>query len=183
MKNILLVNKDHKLDRDFVPNNMEVVLNRKADKPNMILLLDKDVHKWFKLMVKKAYEEKGFDIICDSAYRSYEYQKKLYDELIKEGKDTSFIALPGESEHQTGLCIDIAAYQNGKYVDDPEKLEEEYEWLINNCHRFGFILRYPKGKEDITGYPYEPWHFRYVGIKHAKNIMDKEITLEEYLGV
>ena len=181
MNYLLLVNKTHKLDENFVPDDLEKVENRKKDKPNQLLLLEKETHQHFKEMIECAYKEAGFDIICDSAYRTMLYQQELYDELIKLGKDTSYLALPGESEHHTGLCVDVAAIIDGNYYDEPEYLEKEYEWLITNCSRFGFILRYPLGKENITGYPYEPWHFRYVGEKHAKIIMSEGITLEEYL--
>lgn len=180
MNYLLLVNKKNSLDKLFIPSNMEVVVNRKGDKPDLVLLLDKKVHKWFKKMVRIALKD-GFDIICDSAYRSYLYQMHLYKDLISNGEDISYLAKPGESEHQTGLCIDIAAYQNGKYVDKPALLKKEYAWLENNAHKYGFILRYPLGKENVTGYPYEPWHYRYVGRKHAKNIWQEKITLEEYL--
>ena len=180
MNYLMLVNKNNKLDPLYIPKNLSVVENRKQDKPYLILLLDKKVHKYFKKMVRSAKKE-GYDIICDSAYRSYEYQTNLYQELISSGKSISYLAKPGESEHQTGFCVDIAAYQNSEYVDDTKKLEKEYFWLYNNSYKFGFILRYPQGKEYITGYPYEPWHFRYVGVKPATIIMKKKITLEEYL--
>lgn len=181
MNYLLLVNKNNPLGSNFIPNNLVVVENRKRDKPNLLLLLDKEVCKHFLLMIKVAYVEEKLDIICDSAYRSYDYQKSLYEELVKKGNDPKYLAKPGESEHQTGLCVDIAAYQNGEYVDDPNKLNKEYDWLEKNAHRFGFILRYPKNKECITGYPYEPWHFRYVGVEHAKVIKENNLTLEEYL--
>lgn len=181
MNYLLLVNKNNRLSSSFVPSNLVMVENRKKDKPNMILLLNREVSEHFNLMIKAAYLEKNYDIICDSAYRSYDYQNELYDELVKLGKDTSYLAKPGESEHQTGLCVDIAAYQNGEYIDVPKKLADEYKWLEDNADRFGFILRYPENKEHITGYPYEPWHFRYVGLKHAKKIKENNLTLEEYL--
>jgi len=179
MDYLMLVNKNNRLDFNYVPESLEVVENLKEDKPDMILLLNKKVHENFKEMVLAA-EKAGLTIICDSAYRSYEYQRKLYENLLKSGKDISYLAPPGASEHQTGLCVDIAALQNGKYVDDPKMLEKEYIWLYNNSYKYGFILRYPKGKEEITGYPYEPWHYRYVG-DVASTIMKNKITLEEYL--
>ena len=181
MNYLLLVNKNNRLKPDFIPNDLSVVENRKGDNPNMILLLEKKAHRCFNEMVETAYKEVGFDIICDSAYRSYDYQKELYEKLIVQNKDLSYLACPGESEHQTGLAVDVAAYQNGVYVDNPEHLQKEYDWLYKNCSRFGFILRYPLGKEWVTGYPYEPWHFRYVGEIHARIITQRGITLEEYL--
>lgn len=180
MNYLILVNKKNKFSKDYVPDNLKLVENRKADKPDLILLLEQTVAEKFSEMAEYATNF-GYDIICDSAYRSYEYQEKLYEELIKSKKDVSYLAEAGESEHQTGLSVDIAAYQNGKYVDKPEKLEKEYAWLYKNCYKFGFILRYPKNKEHITGYPYEPWHYRYVGVYAATKIMSEGITLEEYL--
>ena len=180
MNYLMLVNKNNKLEKNYVPKNLEVVKNRKQDKPDIILLLERKTHKCFKKMIKKAYKY-GFDIICDSGYRSYSYQLELYKEQIKAGKNINYLALPGYSEHQTGLCVDVAAYQNGIYVDQKEKLEKEYEWLYNNSSKYGFILRYHEEKESITGYPYEPWHFRFVGKNVATKIMKEKITLEEYL--
>lgn len=180
MNYLMIVNKNNKLAYNYKPNNLVVVENRKKDKPDLVLLLDKEVYKWFKKLQKDALKD-GLDIICDSAYRSYSYQLELLNDMLQKNKDISYLASPGESEHQTGLAIDIAAYRNGEYVDNPALLNEEYTWMFNNAHRFGFILRYPKNKEYVTGYPYEPWHYRYVGINAAKEIYEKKITLEEYL--
>lgn len=178
---LMLVNKENELDNGYIPHDMCVVENRKKDKPNQLLLLEKVTYEYFKKMITAAKVEANFDIICDSAYRSIDYQKYLYQEQIKSGKDPAYLAVPGCSEHHTGLCVDVAAYQNNEYHDEPEFLEKEYEWLYNNSYRFGFILRYPYGKEDITGYPYEPWHYRFVGNPHAEIITKNKITLEEYL--
>lgn len=180
MNYLMIVNKNNKLASNYKPNNLVVVENRKKDKPDLVLLLDKEVYKWFKKLQKDALKE-GLDIICDSAYRSYSYQLELLNDMLQKNKDISYLASPGESEHQTGLAVDIAAYRNGEYVDNPELLNEEYTWMFNNAHRFGFILRYPQNKEYVTGYPYEPWHYRYVGNFVAKEIYEKKITLEEYL--
>ena len=178
---LILINKKYGLDRNYVPKNLEVVTNRKADKPDLILKLEKKTHKYFKKMIKAAKKE-GFDLICDSGYRSFAYQEKLYLKHLNNNQDTTYLALPGHSEHQTGLAVDIAAYQDNHYVDDVSKLVKEFNWLYKNAYKFGFILRYPKCKEKITGYPYEPWHYRFVG-KYAKIIMQKNITLEEFLDV
>lgn len=90
------------------------------------------------------------------------------------------VAPSGYSEHETGLCVDITAKRNQQLNKQQEDMPEN-RWLQKHCAEYGFILRYPKGKEKITGYDYEPWHFRYVGKKAAKEIMQKNITLEEYL--
>ncbi len=124
----------------------------------------------------------GYDIEVDSGYRSYEYQQKIFDNLYNEKGEEAykFVALPGTSEHQTGLAFDYCLFINGVYTDDINDYQEETKWIHNNCYKYGFILRYPKGKEDITGYNYEPWHLRYVGNEISKIIFEKNITLEEY---
>ena len=115
----------------------------------------------------------------NSAYRSYESQKNVYNNRVKnQGKESAdaYVAKPGFSEHQTGLCIDITN-KDRYFVEGTE----EVEWLKENCSKFGFIIRYPKDKKDVTGIEYEPWHIRYVGKDVAKYISDNGITLEEYL--
>ena len=120
-------------------------------------------------------------LVGNSAYRSYKSQKEVYNNRVKavgRKKAEDYVAKPGFSEHQTGLCIDIT--NRDKYF---VKGTEEADWLANNCYKYGFIIRYPEGKENITGISYEPWHIRYVGKEIAKQIHNKGITLEEYLGV
>lgn len=121
----------------------------------------------------------GFNIPTLSAYRSYETQRVLYNNYYKKDgalADT-YSARPGHSEHQTGLAFDVGS------IDDNYGDTAAGKWLATNCMNYGFIIRYPKGKEFITGYQYEPWHIRYVGVSVATDIMNKGITLEEYLGV
>lgn len=121
----------------------------------------------------------GFNIPTLSAYRSYETQRVLYNNYYKRDgmlADT-YSARPGHSEHQTGLAFDVGSIDNS-YGDTAAG-----KWLAINCMNYGFIIRYPNGKESITGYKYEPWHIRYVGVSVATEIMNNGITLEEYLGV
>ena len=120
-----------------------------------------------------------------SGYRSYNYQKEVYQGWVnslgqKEADKVS--ARPGHSEHQTGLAYDLG---NGGSCDLESCFGDtkEGKWLKLNAHKYGFIIRYPKDKVNITGYSYEPWHLRYVGIEHAKSIYEQKISLEEYLGV
>ena len=125
----------------------------------------------------------GIDLIGISGYRSYEYQKIVYNRSIAiEGQEYTdhYVAIPGTSEHQTGLVMDLLS---SEYLSLDEGFEDTkaFQWISENMSKYGFILRYPKGKESITGYDYEPWHLRYVGVDPAKKIMDKGITLEEYL--
>lgn len=122
----------------------------------------------------------GVKLKIQSGFRSFLEQERVYNEYIKEygvEKTNTFSAKPGHSEHQTGLAIDICD-DSDNFIGTKEDI-----WLQNNAYKFGFIIRYPKRKESITGYKYEPWHLRYLGKKHAKIIYDKGITLEEYLNV
>ena len=130
--------------------------------------------------MSKDAKEVGLNIIAVSTYRSYFYQQELYNNYVKtmgEKKALLASAKPGHSEHQTGLALDVMG-SNGDY----NKFENtpEFKWMRHNAYKYGFILRYPKGKEHITGFKYEPWHYRYVGKKIAKEIYENNITLEEY---
>ncbi len=122
-------------------------------------------------------------ILISSSYRSKEAQTKIYKESVKRTGEQStayYVAVPGYSEHQTGYCFDTAAYNyNGEMIELDG--EGEYEWLTKNCQDYGFILRYPHDKTNITGIGYEAWHFRYVGVPHATFIMDKKLCFEEYI--
>ena len=135
--------------------------------------LEKETLEAYKMLEKDA-KNKGYELTIFSAYRSYEYQSDLY----KYSTDKSFVAKPGASEHQTGLAIDIGKRNSGLTGHFDQTKEAFY--LAHNAHKFGFILRYPKNGYDITGYPYESWHYRYVGKDVAEIIYKKNITLEEY---
>lgn len=130
--------------------------------------------------------------IC-SAYRTWDDQTSLFDKkvnsFISKGyseEDAKILAaketaVPGTSEHQLGLAVDILCTSR-PWLDEGQAQTETQKWLMANCHKYGFILRYPKGTTDITGIIYEPWHYRYVGVEIATEIMTRGITLEEYLG-
>lgn len=130
--------------------------------------------------LQDAAKSEGLSMPLVSGYRSYETQKRIYNNYVslwgQEHTDTTS-ARPGHSEHQTGLAFDV-----GKLTSSYGETKEGI-WLKNNCHKYGFIIRYLKGKENITGYSYEPWHIRYVGVDAATYIMENNLTLEEYLGV
>jgi D-alanyl-D-alanine carboxypeptidase len=120
--------------------------------------------------------EAGFDnLLVNDGYRTRETQERIY----REAGDKSLVQQPGCSEHQTGLAADIAA-RGVKGADMGDS--KEGQWLADNAWKYGLILRYPKGKEDVTGISYEPWHFRYVGVSHAQAIYEGQLCLEEYLG-
>ena len=137
-------------------------------------------------------EKEGLEFWVASGYRSMERQRELLDEdieaLMKKGSSPSEAyeevvqeTMPvGCSEHATGLAVDIVA-KDYQILDEKQARTEEIQWLQDHCSRYGFILRYPEDKEDITKVSYESWHFRYVGVTAAKEIMEKGITLEEYL--
>lgn len=187
-KNIaFLVNKENLLDACYLPDNLITTDENENNfhnyvnpnnKPQVSSILINDLNK----MIADAKKD-GLNIAVDSGYRSYEYQQNLWDYYVKEKgleHTLKYVAPAGASEHQTGLAIDFGAFKNGVFHDELTEDDPELIWLKNNAHNYGFILRYPKGKEIITGYNFEPWHFRYVGIELAKYIHDNDITLEEF---
>ena len=121
-----------------------------------------------------------------SGYRSYDVQANLfanYAAMHGEAQANTFSARAGQSEHQTGLAFDVGdAYHSGYNLQTSIDQFPGVQWMMKHCAEYGFILRYPEGKQNITGYQYEPWHFRYVGVEAAKDIMASGLTLEEYLG-
>lgn len=133
--------------------------------------------------LQKAAKENKIDLMPTTAFRNASFQKTLYDGYVsKDGikaADT-YSARPGFSDHQTGLAIDL---KNAKIKGNNRLSDDDYNWLEQNCSQFGFIIRYPKDKEDITLYQFENWHIRYVGIENAKIIMDNKLTLEEYIDL
>ena len=180
MNHLLLVNKTNSLSKDYIPEELVDVFSKYKDG----IKLDKMAYECFLKMQNDALK-RGINIDIMSGYRDYLYQEKLYNKLIHEkgfNYAISRIAKPGCSEHQSGLALDICVYRDDKcYIEDEITDFIEIKWIHQNCHRYGFILRYPFGREDITGYSYEPWHLRYVG-DVATEIYNKDITLEEYLG-
>lgn len=176
----ILVNKDNVLDRTYVPDELA---NAFSSYKNDILV-NKTLLDNFNLMKMDAYMN-GYNIDIMSGYRDYNYQEKIYNKLIiDKGFAYAFrsVAKAGCSEHQTGLAIDICVYRDNKcYIEHELEDMEEINWVINNCYKYGFILRYPKEMEDRTGYNYEPWHFRYVGNDVAKYLWESKMILEDYV--
>ena len=135
----------------------------------------------------KAAMENGIELVAFSGFRSYDYQKTLYDRYVKrDGKEAAdrYSARPGYSEHQTGLAFDIG--EKGRedlWLTNEFGDTEAGQWLAQNAHKYGFILRYPKGKEEITGFMHESWHFRYLEGELATKVFEAGVTLEEYLGI
>ena len=175
----ILVNKNNALDRTYVPDDLVDAGSCYKDG----ILVNRKVLEQFNLMKLDAYKL-GYNIDIMSGYRDYMYQDKIYNKLLKEkGFAYTFrsIAKPGCSEHQTGLAIDICIYRDDKcYIEHELEDTREINWLIDNCYKYGFILRYPKGMEDRTGYNYEPWHFRYVG-DIAEYLHKNKILFDDYV--
>ncbi|MBO7097903.1 MAG: M15 family metallopeptidase [Alphaproteobacteria bacterium] len=183
----ILVNKQNLLSRNFVPDNLVEVhepTGSKLDK-TYVNRLNPQAYKAFKDMQADALKA-GYEIFIDSSYRSFEYQERVFNDVaLKKGLAyaQNFVAAPGASEHQTGLAIDIIFRRNAQMVENQQEDDPEIKWLFQNAHQYGFILRYPKGKEKVTGFNFEPWHFRYVGKKLATKIFTSNITLEEYYNL
>lgn len=180
----ILINNDNLLRSDYVPEDLIEIhepMGSKIDK-TYVNRLNTKVYAAFKEMQKDALKQ-GFEIFIDSSYRTYDYQKQIFDKtVLQKGLEHAlkFVAKPGGSEHQTGLAIDIIFRRNNQMIEEQSENDPEIKWLFQNAYKYGFILRYPKGKEKITGFNFEPWHFRFVGKKLAKKIFTDNLTLEEY---
>ncbi|WP_455792164.1 M15 family metallopeptidase [Clostridium butyricum] len=179
-KDVILVNGDYGVG-DYKPEKLVVPnIEFNDDSCNEEKKVSYEIKERLENMINDAKSD-NVVLIGNSAYRSYKSQKEVYNNRVNavgRKKAEDYVAKPGFSEHQTGLCIDVT--NRDKYF---VKGTEEADWIANNCYKYGFIIRYPEGKENITGISYEPWHIRYVGKEIAKQIHNKGITLEEYLGV
>jgi len=175
-KDYILVNKYSYLEEDYIPNNLEIIPEEYARSGMRLVKNAKDA---FVAMAREARKDKR-PIIAMSSYRSYKYQVNLF-EKYKEAdgiKDAdTYSARAGFSEHQTGLCVDI---YDGVLDYTNFEQSDSFDWMQKNAYKYGFILRFPEGKENITGYQYESWHYRYVGKDIAKYIHNNDITFEEY---
>ncbi len=173
---IMLVNKYYALTNDYTPQNLVTISNQYSYGENAVI---KEVYDHYMDMYQAA-KQQGLNLIVTSSYRDYEYQDELWKHYkAQQGQAwaDSISARPGHSEHQTGLTLDIATY--GSVFNDFTDTEE-FKWMQEHAHQYGFILRYPEGKEEITGYDYESWHYRYVGVDVATKIKELKITFDEY---
>lgn len=180
---LVLINEVHPLDTEYRPELAEIVEGKFVDKRIMDELT---------AMLEDAVNE-GMNMYICSAYRDYEEQRQVFNttmvDWINQGKspleayeETKIsVAVPGTSEHASGLALDIVSAQYGE-LDEKQAETAEAKWLAENCWKYGFILRYPPEKSAVTGIIFEPWHYRYVGKDAAKEIKEKDITLEEYLS-
>ena len=164
----ILVNKFHQLEEDFDPGEIVDISIQYAYDGHSI---NKEVERKYREMWNAAKEE-GLTLIVNSSYRTYANQQKEYDV-----SNDDYAAKPGFSEHQTGLALDIVTYNT---LGNSFEEKPEFAWLQNNAHKYGFILRYPKGKEYLTGYAYESWHYRYLGVDLATKVYESGLTYNEY---
>lgn len=180
---LILVNKQNPIPENYEPNIKYLDNGQGIDERAYYDLLD----------MMDACKAEGFNALICSSYRTMEKQKELFNNKIEqyisygyseeeaEQKAGELVAIPGTSEHQLGLALDIVddSYQ---LLDEKQENTLTQKWLMNNSWKYGFILRYPTDKSDITGISYEPWHYRYVGKEDAKKIYDAGICLEEYIN-
>lgn len=179
--NLILVNRQNPLSSDFTPPFLTYCRIPWEDEENICSekhMLTSEACAMLEYMYAVAKQNSVF-ITGVSGYRSYERQKELYDNSINK----DYIALPGASEHQTGLAVDLSTPDIENALDDRFEFTDAYRFLLKHGARFGFILRYPRGFEDITGYPFESWHFRYVGRNTAMTISERGISLEQYFDL
>lgn len=175
---LLLTNKYYVLKSNYVYGDLVTISTRYSNRSGQ--KLNEETYEAFKKLVESG-EQAGVYIRNLSAYRSYSTQKSIYNNYKNQHGLTwtdKWSARPGHSEHQTGLALDVAVKGKGSF--DGFENTKEFEWLKDNAHIYGFILRYPKDKTDITGYGYEPWHYRYVGKEVATYIYENNLTYEEY---
>lgn len=179
---LVLVNNKNPMEEGYVPELTEL-------EPDYSV--DSRIADAAKKMLKDA-KKAGMQIVICSAYRSVERQEQVFNDSLKDRLNQGMsywdafadnrlsVAEPGTSEHALGLALDLISNQYTE-LDKGQEATKEAKWLKENCHKYGFILRYPPEKTDITGIIYEPWHYRYVGVEHAAKIMESGLTLEEYL--
>ncbi len=187
---LFLVNPEHTLSADYVPPDLTDCIYTRKDGRNTQQL------RLYAAKALEAFMAEGQalgevdNVSVTSAYRSYKYQGQLFETYCQKHQSKfatreecekyvlTFSTKPGTSEHQSGLCLDM---HNLGSANDAFAKEPQAKWLAENCYRFGFILRYPQGKTDITGIKYEPWHFRFVGRYHATRMHELGLCLEEYM--
>ncbi|MBR5538588.1 MAG: D-alanyl-D-alanine carboxypeptidase family protein [Clostridia bacterium] len=184
---LVLVNREETINREYVPDNLVDIRASRSDRTERMVETAENALQALYIEMRAA----GYtDVSVTSGYRSYDKQEYLYNLYTEKEMGTglsreaaqkvvdTYSARPGTSEHQTGLCVDM---HNLGSADVAFAKKAAYKWLIENCYKFGFILRFPEGKEDITGYSFEPWHYRFVGRYHASEMHRLGMCLEEYI--
>lgn len=177
----VIINKERNLPSDFKPDDLVV--------PNVDLMKDLYLRKEAANAIEEMFNaasDEGISLKIGSGFRSYSYQETLFNNYVsRDGIEEAnkYSAKPGQSEHQTGLAADIASKSEYCYLKNCFKDTDEGIWLSENAYKYGFVLRFMEGKEEITGYIFEPWHYRYIGKEEAKKVYDSGKTLEEYYGL
>ncbi len=183
---LVLVNKQNALPSGYAPPDLLRIEAFAPGRDDSARYMRGEAAERLNTMLADALEE-DVEIVMTTAYRSYELQRLIFESNVKkkgsveEANKTS--AKPGESEHQTGLAVDLTTPELNYEISYGFGTCEAGEWIMAHASEYGFILRYPKGKEEITGYSYEPWHLRYVGPDAAQYIAENDLTLEEFLSL
>ncbi len=178
--NLFLINRDYRISADYVPDDL-VMPNVKRGGSGV--KMRKEAAEALERMFTAAKEEENYTLLAISGYRSYQTQNNIYRRKVKNAgvrQANLLVALPGTSEHQLGLAMDVGCKNNTGLTGSFGKLPEG-KWVAENCYRFGFIIRYKAEWTETTGYAYEPWHIRYVGVEHAMRIKELDIPLEDYV--
>lgn len=180
---LVVVNKERSLPSGYSPSDLILPDVHQFGDPPIRNHVAEPLEELF-----AAAEEDGLQLIALSGYRSYDRQVEIFERNVENRgfeEANQYSAQPGHSEHQTGLAMDVSSpelSESGDYLSEAFADTSEGEWVIENARDYGFIIRYPKGKESITGYQYEPWHLTYVGVELAQYLEDNELTVEEYIG-
>lgn len=179
--NLFLINRDYMISADYEPDDLVMPAVKRTSSS---VMMRKEAAEALEALFSAAKSEKKYTLVAVSGYRSYGTQNSIYNRKVKnvgKKKANLLVALPGASEHQLGLAMDVGCKSstglNGSFGSLPEG-----KWLAENCYRFGFIIRYKAEWTETTGYAYEPWHIRYVGVEHALKIKELDIPLEDYVS-
>lgn len=189
-KQLMLVNKKNLLPEEYVPELLVDIAKSVSATKSEIFLQQPAAENYIKMI--EAMKADGISLAAVSGYRTYQYQrtlyinktnyyKKYYNDEEARIKAGTVVAPPGASEHQTGLAIDVSVSSIGYALDGRFQDTKAYKWLTDNSYKYGFIVRYPEDKQDITDIIFEPWHLRYVGAPFAEDIYTKGVCLEEYI--
>ena len=180
----VIVNKQNKLPNTYKPKltvpNVLLRLNETEEQMSFSAYATNELETMFKMAKKDK-----INLVLGSGYRSYNLQEQFYESYVSADGQTeadTYSARPGYSEHQTGLAVDITSKDGKCHLEICWQNTEEGKWMASNAHKYGFIIRYPNNKQTITGYQYEPWHFRYVGNELAEQIYNSKLTLEEFFN-
>ena len=179
----VFVNKEFGMSPDYIPSDLvEPDVRFYFSYFDEKRLLRKDAANALEKLVNAAADD-GLELVGVSGYRSYQRQKAIYNKNVRtigQERTDMYSAVPGFSEHQTGWSIDLSCAAIHYDLEESFADTAEGKWLADNCYKYGFIIRYPRGKESLTGYAYEPWHIRYLGVKLATFLTNNNMTLEDY---